>query len=83
MVGQINWSGLAGLCSVVDYKLPTIQGICHPDFQLSRVAFLTIWTDSKELDAIGQHLRGPEDLGRNVWRCLVTEVPIEMPHFNI
>lgn len=66
MVGEINWSGLAALGSVVDYKLSAIQGICHPDFQLSRVAFLTIWTDSRELDAVGQHLRSPEDLGRDV-----------------
>jgi hypothetical protein len=32
MVGQIDWCGLTGLSSVVDDKLSTIQGVCHPDF---------------------------------------------------
>ena len=60
--GQINWSGLGVLCSVVDYKLSIIQGISHPDFQRSRVAFLTIWADSREMDAFREHLSGPGDL---------------------
>lgn len=70
MVGQIDWCGPTGLGSVVDHKLPTVQRVRHPDFQLPRVAFLTIWTDPRELDAIWQHLRGPEDLEKKVFKAV-------------
>lgn len=70
MVGQTDRCGLTGLGSVVDHKLPTIQRVSHPDFQLSRVTFLTIWTDPRELNAIWQHLRGPEDLEKSVFEAV-------------
>lgn len=84
MVGQADWCGLTGLSSIVDHELPTVQRVCYPDFQLPRVTFLAIWTDPRELDAIWQHLRGPEDLGKKcVQSCLVIPTPSWMPHFHI
>lgn len=62
MVCQVDGCCLAGMSSVVDGKLPATEGIGHPDFQVTRVAFLTIRAKPEEADTIREDLGAPENL---------------------
>jgi len=62
MVCQVDGCGLAGLGSIVDGQLPAAERVGHPDFQVTRVAFLTIRADPEEADSIREDLGAPEYL---------------------
>lgn len=62
MVCQVDGCRLAGLGSIVDGQLPAAECVGHPDFQVTRVAFLTIRAKTEEADAIWEDLGAPENL---------------------
>lgn len=67
VVCQADGGCLAGLGLVVDGQLPATKGVGHPDFQVTRVAFLTVRAEPEEADAIWEHLGAPENL-QGAWR---------------
>lgn len=62
VVSQADGGCLAGLGLVVDGQLPASEGVGDPDFQVTRVAFLTVGAEPEEADAIWEHLGAPENL---------------------
>lgn len=62
VVCQADRGCLAGLGLVVDGQLPAIKGVGDPDFEVTRVALLTIGAEPEEADAIREHLCAPENL---------------------
>lgn len=62
VVCQADRGCLAGLGLVVDGQLPAIKGVGDPDFEVTRVALLTVGAEPEEADAIREHLCAPENL---------------------
>lgn len=62
VVCQADGGCFAGLGLVVDGQLPATEGVGHPDFQVTRVAFLAVGAEPEEADAIREHLGAPQNL---------------------